>query len=102
MYLHGFEKLIFPDHSMWSSLGERNEQEKVKTIGQFVSADYLQPIKRLIKSTELFLVLTEWAWLCIAHCTMQSAVMIFIYSVKCILDCLPVSVITETVYTDDQ
>ena len=34
MYLHGFEKLIFPDHSMWSSPGERNEQEKVKTIGQ--------------------------------------------------------------------
>ena len=26
----------------------------------------------------------------------------FIYSVKCILDCLPVSVRTETVYSDDQ
>ena len=22
MYLHGFEKQIFPDHSKWSSLGE--------------------------------------------------------------------------------
>ena len=26
----------------------------------------------------------------------------FIYSVKCILDCLPVSVSTETVYSYDQ
>ena len=41
-----------------------------------VSADYLQPIKMLIISTELFSVLTEWAWLCIMHCIMQSAMMI--------------------------
>ena len=34
MYLHGFEKRIFTDHSKWSSPGERDELLKVSTIGQ--------------------------------------------------------------------
>ena len=39
-----------------------------------VSADYLQPIRRLIISTELFSVLTQSGWffaLCIAWCSQQ-------------------------------
>ena len=66
------------------------------------SADYLQPIKMLIISTEFFSVLTQSGWVfCIVHCMMQSAMIAYI-NVQCILDCLPVSVSTEPVYSDDQ
>ena len=62
------------------------------------SAVDLQPIKMLIISTELF---SKWVVFCIVHCIMQSAMMAYI-NVQCILDCLPVSVSTEPVYSDDQ
>ena len=39
--------------------------------------------------------------LCIARCRLQSAMMAY-FNVQCILDCLPVSVSTEPVYSDDQ
>ena len=76
MYLHGFEKRIFPDHSKWSSMGEREMNRQSLNHWSIVSADYFQPIKRLIMSTELFSVLTEWASLFITHCIMQLAMMI--------------------------
>ena len=37
----------------------------------------------------------------VVHCMMQSALMAYT-NVQCILDCLPVSVSTEPVYSDDQ
>ena len=58
------------------------------------SADYLQPIKMFILSTELF---TKWVVFCIVHCSTQSA-MIFIYNAQCVT----VSVSAEPVYSDDQ
>ena len=76
----------------------------VRSLSHWIieSAVYLQPIKRLIISTELFSVLTQkWVVFCIVHCMMQSAMMAYI-NVQCIMDCLPVSVSTETVYSDDQ
>ena len=42
------------------------------------SADYLQPIKMLILSFELFSVLTQWVVFYIVHYIMQSAMMIYI------------------------
>ena len=32
MYLHGFDKRIFPDHSKWSSLGERDNRQKSEPL----------------------------------------------------------------------
>ena len=66
------------------------------------SADYVLLIKLLILSTELFSVLTQSGWyfsLCIAWRSQQWWLYI---SVQCILDCLPVSVCTEPVHSDDQ
>ena len=76
----------------------------VRSLSHWIieSAVYLQPIKRLIISTELFSVLTQkWVVFCIVHCMMQSAMMAYM-NVQCIMDCLPVSVSTEPVYSDDQ
>ena len=43
---------------------------------------------------------TKWVVFCIMYCMMQSAMMAYI-NVQCILDCLPVFVSTEPVYSDD-
>ena len=62
MNLHGFEKHVLSDINKWSSLGKRWEQAEAL-------ADYVQPIKIIILSTELFSVLTQSGWsfsLCIA------------------------------------
>ena len=88
---------MFPEHSKWSSLGDREMNRQKSEPLVIFSADYLQSIKRLIISTELFSVLTVWVWLYIVDRIMQSAKMIYIYSVQYIVDCLPVSVSTETV-----
>ena len=49
----------------------------------------------------VFSAYRKWVVFCIVHCMMQSAMMAYI-NVQCILDCLPVSVSTEPVYSDDQ
>ena len=49
----------------------------------------------------VFSAYTKWVVFCVAYCMMQSAMMAYI-NVQCILDCLPVSVSTEQVYSDDQ
>ena len=55
MNLHRFEKHVLSDINKWSSLGERWEQAEAL-------ADYVQPIKIIILSTELFSVLTQSGW----------------------------------------
>ena len=54
----------------------------------------------LILRTE-FGAFTKWVVFCIVHCMMQSELMAYI-NVQCILDCLPVSIGSELVYSDDQ
>ena len=70
---------------------------KTWAIGKFKSADYLQLTKTLILSTEVG-DLFHCVW--IARCSQQWWWLI--YNVQCILDCLPVSVRTEPLYSDDQ
>ena len=74
MYLYGFDKRIFPDHSRWSSVGERDGQTEVLAIGHL----YLLTMWCHITSTELFSVLTKWVWLSIVHHILQTAIMIYI------------------------
>ena len=67
MYLHGFEKRILPEngHQWVQEMGAGGSLSHW-IIG---SAVYLQPIKMLTLSTELFSVLTQSGWsfaLCIA------------------------------------
>ena len=57
MYLHGFEKQVLRDINKRPSLGERYEQAET-SHWIIKSAVYLQPIKMLILSTELFSMLT--------------------------------------------
>ena len=80
MYLHGFEKPILPDINKRSSLATGREMGAGRNLSHRIikSADYLQPIKMLILSTELFLVLTQWVVFCIVHYIMQSAMMAYI------------------------
>ena len=55
---------------------ERYEQAKVWTIGQLYLLIISSQSKFLSWALNFFSVLTEWAWLCIMHCIMQSAMMI--------------------------
>ena len=62
------------------------------------SAVYLQPVKILILSTELFSGHTQSIVHFIFYSMMQSATMAYI-DVQCLLDCIPASVGTEPVYS---
>ena len=55
-----------------------NEMHRLKSEPLVNCADYLQPIKRLLISTENNSVLTKWVWRCIVHYIMQSAMIIYI------------------------
>ena len=55
----------------------------------------------LILNTEIVFSAYTKRGFCIVHCMMQSAMMAYI-DVQCILDCLPIPVSTEPVYSDDQ
>ena len=88
MYLHGFEKRVLISSYHWGRYGSRQKP------GHWImkSAGNLRPIKMLIWSTELFLVLTQSGQsfkLCITSSSQQQWLK---YNVQCILDCLTVSV----------
>ena len=76
MYLQGFEKLNLADINKRPSL---REMRAGRNLSHWIieSADYLQPIKILILSPELFSVLRTWMVfciifeLCIAPCSQQ-------------------------------
>ena len=77
MYLHGFEKFVLPDINKRLSLATGREMAENLSRWIIKSADYLQPIKMLILSTELFSVLTQWVVFYIVHYIMQSAMMAY-------------------------
>ena len=67
------------------------------------SADYLQPIKMLILSTELVQCLDSvYSFALCIRATSCSQQWSLIYDLQCILDCFPVFVSTELLYFDDQ
>ena len=99
---YGFVKHILPDITRQSSWGEMGAG---KSQGLWIteSADCLQATKMLVLSTELSTLL-----LCkvvgVLHCALHDTVNIdgLLCNLQCVLVCLPVSVSTEQVYSEDQ
>ena len=77
MYLHGFEKHILHDINKRSSQERDGSRQK---LGHWIIkyADYLQPIKMVIVSTESCPMFTQWVVFYIVHYIIQSAMMAYI------------------------
>ena len=98
MDLRNVSCLISTSGHHWERDGSRQKPEPLDNwIRCLSSANQNAHPKHWI----VFSAYTKWVVFCIVHCMMQSAMMAYI-NVQCILDCLPVSVSTEPVYSDDQ
>ena len=98
MDLRNSSCLISTSGHHWERDGSRQKPEPLDNwIRCLSSANQKAHHKHWI----VFSAYTKWVVFCIVHCMMQSAMMAYM-NVQCILDCLPVSVSTEPVYSDDQ
>ena len=89
--------IITSGHHRKNEMNKQTSQPLVNCICCLSSANQ----KAHHKHWFVFSAYTKWVVFCIVHYMMQSAMMA-LYNVQCILDCLPVSVSTEPVYSDDQ
>ena len=98
MDLRNVSCLITTSGHHWERDGSWQKPESLDNWICSLSSPYqIAPPKHWI----VFSAYRKWVVFCIEHCMMQSAMMAYI-DVQCILDCLPVSVSTGPVYSDDQ
>ena len=99
IHRHWHAKICFSNPCYQQAVVTGWETKAGRNLSQWIieSAD-LQPIKMLILSNELFPVLREWV---VLHCALHHTVRnwLLIYSVQCILDCLPVASRIEPAYS---
>ena len=98
MDLRNSSSLISTSGHHWERDGGR---QKPEPLDNWICCISSANQKAYHKHWIVFSAYTKWVVFCIVHCMTQSAMMAYI-NVQCILDCLPVSVSTEPVYSDDQ